>query len=237
MVPQLPPTNAQQLARASIRGQRVAQSVKDCLFLLLVLVGFFSVGCASTFKPNAPPLSATPVTSSLVVIGVESTVPVGFNIQRQKGLHGGMLLSTDGFMRVTGHVVSNLLIFLDLPAGEYRLARIVTTWQPVPLVCSGQPMVCAPGTVYSHTYDMPADGLQGFAVSAILGEPKFLGVVMLESRPVQANQLTSIPDRDVKIAIKQSKEAEVQAWDTFVRIYDGHPWANEVQKRLSELKQ
>jgi hypothetical protein len=41
----------------------------------------------------------------------------------------------------------------------------------------------------------------------------------------------------VKMAFSTSKQAEVRAWKQFVQIYDGHPWAGEVKKRLAELKQ
>jgi hypothetical protein len=206
------------------------------LSLALLTFGISLAGCAGTGERNASSLRATPATSSLVVVECEAVTRVLFNIVRRKEVRGGMLLSADGFTRVEGRAVSNLIVFSDVPPGEYSLARIDTTWQPAPL-CSGHPIKCSPGKVFSHRYEIPADQLRRFAVNARLGEPKFLGAIVLEGDHVPADQLTSITEEGVKMAFSTSNEAEVRAWKQFVQIYDGHPWAVEAQKRLTKLRQ
>jgi hypothetical protein len=62
-----------------------------------------------------------------------------------------------------------------------------------------------------------------------LGEPAFLGVVAVE-------EVRKLHELGVIFTVKSSKEAEVEAWEKFVQLYSGHPWAAAAQKRISELK-
>lgn len=207
--------------------------LSSVLIAIVVAVG----GCAGTDRRSAPPLDGAQGNSALVVVEFEGTVRVGLGIARNRKVDGGMLLSADGFARVEGRAVSNLIVFSDVPPGEYRLARIDTTFQPVEQVCSGQPMVCRPGVIYSRRFEIPADRLREYAVIASLGVPKFLGAIAVEERYVPENLVTSISSRAVNVALSRSKEAEARVWTRFAQIFDGHPWAAEARKRIAELAQ
>jgi hypothetical protein len=139
-----------------------------------------------------------------------------FDIKTPQQIESGVLLSTDGSRGVDGHAVAGLIIFSGVPPGEYNLARVQTTWQS--------------GTyINQHTYNVPPREAVNFIINVKVGEPKYLGVVTVE-------EIRKTDQRSVIFDLKQSKESEVAAWEKFSELYQGSPWASEVQKRLTELR-
>ena len=108
--------------------------------------------CAALDKLTAPSLIGTPTTSSLVVVKVDATVHGVFGIVTSQQIQGGVLLSTDGSKRFDGSAVADLIIFSDVPPGEYNLARIQTTWN-------------AGTMVYTNTYNVPPEAVLSFIIT------------------------------------------------------------------------
>lgn len=173
-------------------------------------------GCATLDKLNAPSLNGGPTTSALVVVKTEAIMHGIFDIKTPQQIESGVLLSTEGSRWVDGRAVAGLIIFSDVPPGEYNLARVQTTWHA--------------GTMISqHTYNVPPLKALNFIINVKVGEPKYLGVVTVE-------EMRKTDQRGVIFDLKQSKESEVAAWEKFSELYQGSPWAIEVQKRLTELR-
>ncbi|MDH4216729.1 MAG: hypothetical protein OEV23_07555 [Gallionella sp.] len=174
-------------------------------------------GCATLDKINAPSLSGSPTTSALVVVKSEAVMHGMLGLKTPQQVEGGVLLSTDGSKRVEGRAVAGLIIFSDVAPGEYNLAIIQTTWR-------------AGNMVWQHTYNVPPEKALNFVISVKVGEPKYLGVVTIE-------EIRKTTERGVIFELKPSKEGEDTAWEKFTQLYQGSPWASEVQKRMAEPKQ
>jgi hypothetical protein len=128
---------------------------------------------------------------------------------------GGVLLKTDGTRRFDGQAVSGLIIFSNIPPGEYNLARVVTNWR-------------AGNMINRHTYNVPPQSALDFIMSVRIGEPRFLGLVTVE-------EMRTTDERGVRFGLKPGQVAEREAWDTFMQLYEGSPWIGAVRKRQSEL--
>ena len=178
---------------------------------------FFVAGCAPLDKLTAPSLSGTPATSSLVVVVCEATMLGVFDLRTRQKVEFGILTGKGGYGRFVGHAVSNLIVFSDIPPGEYYLSGVRTTW------ATGN------ATAQTNSYVVPESKAPSLVVRTKLGEPSFLGVVAVE-------EVRKLHERGVNFTVKPSKEAEIETWERFVQIYSGHPWADIAQQRLSELK-
>lgn len=185
--------------------------------VFLLAISIFLNGCAVLDKIEAPSIGSGPATSSFVVVKAEVIVRGAFDITTSQQLQGGVLLRTDGSNRIDGRAAADLIIFPDLPPGEYSLTRIQTTWQQGSIV-------------RSNTYDVPPDKVLNYVFNVKLGEPKYLGVVTIED--------ARNPNvRGISYGIDNNKNEEIAAWEKISQIYQGSEWVNEVQKRLSELRQ
>jgi len=176
---------------------------------------FFLGGCATADKVFAPPLSGTPATSSLVLVVCDASMLGVFDLRTRQNVQFGVLVGTGGYGRFVGYAVSNLIVFSNIPPGEYSLTGIRATW-------------AAGNAVHTHSYLVPESQASSFVVKTKLGEPKFLGVVAVQ-------EVRKLHEQGVKFTVTSSKEAEAQAWARFVQMYSGHSWASAAQKRLSEL--
>lgn len=183
-----------------------------CLIVAVLVLS----SCAALDKLTAPSLIGTPATSSLVVVKVDATVHGILGIVTDQQIQGGVLLSTDGSKRFDGSSVTDLIIFSNVPPGEYNLARIQTTWN-------------AGTMVYTNTYNVPPEAVLNFVLTTKLGEPRFLGLVKLQD-------VRNTKEMKQVFSLEPSKEAELATWRKFVQVYEGSPWVEAVQKRLSELE-
>ena len=184
--------------------------------VFLLVISVFLNGCAVIDKIKAPSAGVSPATSSFVVVKAEVIVRGAIGITTSQQLQGGVLLRTDGSNRIDGRAAAGLIIFPDVPPGEYSLARIQTTWQQG-------------STVRSNTYDVPQDKVLNYVFDAKLGEPEYLGVVTIED-------VRKSSERKISYGINNDKQEEIAAWEKINQIYQGSLWVNEVQKRLSELR-
>jgi len=100
-------------------------------------------GCAPVDKLFAPSLSGTPATSSLVVVVCEATMLGVFDLRTRQKVEFGVLVGKGGYGRFVGRAVSNLMVFSDVPAGEWSLTGVQTTW-------------VAGNTSYTHSYHTAA---------------------------------------------------------------------------------
>ena len=182
---------------------------------LVFVVASFLSGCAAIDKLTAPKLGGTPANSALIVVKVEASMHGVLGITTSQEVIGGVLLRTDGSRRFDGQAVAGLIIFSDVPPGEYNLARVDTNWR-------------AGNMMYTHRYNVPPHGVSNFIVSVKVSEPQFLGLVTVE-------EVRRTDDRGVRFALKPSKTAERDTWETFMQLYQGSPWTGAVQKRQSEL--
>jgi hypothetical protein len=182
----------------------------------VLAASFFVGGCASVDKLLAPSLNGTPATSSLVVVVCEATMLGVFDLRTRQKVEFGVLVGKGGYGRFVGHAISNLIVFSDVPPGEYNLTGVRTTW-------------VAGNVSYAHSYVVPESQASSFVVKTKLGEPAFLGVVAVE-------EVRKLHEQGVNFTLKSSKEAEAEAWEKFVQLYSGHPWAGVAQKRISELR-
>ena len=183
-------------------------------WLVFVATSILS-GCAAIDKLTAPTLSGTPANSALVVVKVEASMHGVLGITTSQEVIGGVLLRTDGSRRIDGQAVAGLIIFSDLPPGDYNLARVETNWR-------------AGNMMYTHRYNVPPQSVSNFIVSVKLGEPRFIGLVTVE-------EMRRTDERGVRFALKPWKTIERDAWETFLQLYQGSPWIGPVQKRHSEL--
>lgn len=188
-------------------------TINKYLSLLILIFIVVLSSCATIDKFLSPSLSGTPATSSLVVVKCEATVHGAFDIVTNQTVNGGVLLSTDGSKRIEGDAVSGLIIFSDVPPGEYNLARVRTTWR-------------AGNSAYQNTYNVSPDQAVELIVNTKLGESKFLGIVTLVD-------VRGTSERGVNFSLLPSKKAEAETWEKFIQIYSDHPWANEVRKLMS----
>ena len=188
---------------------------KSTLAFLLAISLFLS-GCAIIDKISAPSLKGDSSTSSVVVVKCEATWRGVLGIKESQQVVSGVLLSTDGTRRVNGQGVADLIIFSDVSPGEYNLARVQTTRQ-------------VGNMIWQQTYNIPGENVLDYVFSVKAGEPKYIGVVTVE-------EIQKFTERRVIFGLKPSKEAETAAWEKFTNLYQGSSWANEVQKRISELK-
>ena len=185
--------------------------------VFLLVISVFLNGCAVIDKIKAPSAGVSPATSSFVVVKAEVIVRGAIGITTSQQLQGGVLLRTDGSNRIDGRAAAGLIIFPDVPPGEYSLTQIQTTWQQGNIV-------------RSNTYDVPADKVLNYVFDAKLGEPKYLGVVTIED-------VRKPGERGINYGINDDKQEEIAAWEKISQIDQGSLWVNEVQKRLSELRQ
>ena len=187
----------------------------NLLVRLVLVVASFLSGCAAIDKLTAPTLSGTPTNSALIVISCEAKMHGVLGITTSQEVVGGVLMRTDGSKRIDGQAVAGLIIFSDVPPGDYNLARVETTWR-------------AGNMTSTHRYNVPPQSVSNFIVTVKVGELRFLGVVTVEeSRRTE--------DRGVVFALKPSNSAERDAWEKFTQMYQGSPWTGAVQKRRSEL--
>lgn len=183
---------------------------------LVIVVALFLSGCAAVDKLNAPHLSGTPASSALVVAKVEASMHGMLGITSSQEVIGGVLLSTDGSRRIDGRAIAGLIIFADVPPGEYNLARVETNWR-------------AGNFINTHRYDVPPESALDFIMSVKLGEPRFLGLITVE-------EFRTTGQRGVRFALKPSNAAELDAWAKFVELYQGSPWIGAVEKRRSDIR-
>src|SRR6185436_4462571 len=170
-------------------------------------------GCATVDKIKAPSLDGDPSKFAVVVVKCESTWQGVLGIKTpQKPVKGA--IACEGPTAV-GRGVADLIIFRDVTPGECKLGAIELTRS---MPNGGQAW---------QLYAVPPDKDYTFSVKA--GEVKYLGVVTV----VETQKLK----RTVDIGLKPGKEAEIAAWEKFITLYPGSSWANEAQKRISELKQ
>ena len=139
-----------------------------------------------------------------------------FDLRTRQKVEFGVLVGKGGYGRFVGYAISNLIVFSDVPPGEYSLTGLRTTWM-------------AGNTAYAHSYQVPENQASSFVVKTKLGEPRFLGVVAVE-------EVRKLHERGVNFTVKQSQQAEIEAWEKFVQLYSGHSWASAAQNRISELK-
>lgn len=140
-----------------------------------------------------------------------------FDIITSQNVQRGALLRNDRSSIIYGKVVGGLIIFSDVPPGEYNLALIEATWQQGTLV-------------KHHIYNVPPEKIINYTFSVKVGEPKYLGIVTVED-------VRKFSERGINFGIKENKKAEISAWEKFNQMYDGSPWVSKVKKRLSDLKQ
>ena len=173
-------------------------------------------GCVALQKLSAPSLSGSPDSSALVIVEAEAIMYGMLGIKSSQQVEGGVLLSIDGSKRIDGGAVAGLIIFSNVPAGEYNLARVQTTWN-------------AGNMTWQHTYNVPPDKALSFVISVRVGEPKYLGIVTVE-------EVRKTDQRGVIFDLKQSKESEISAWEKFIELYQGSSWSADAQKRLAEVR-
>lgn len=176
-----------------------------------------AAGCSSIDKLVAPTLSGTPATSSLVVVVCEVTMLGVFDLRTNQKVEFALLTGTGGRGRFVGQPISNLIIFSDVPPGEYSLTGVRAIW------------MTGNNTSQTNSYPVPEGEASRFVVRTRLGEPAFLGVVAIQ-------EVRKLNERGVKFTLTPSKEAEIQALEKFAELYGEHPWAAAARKRVSELK-
>ena len=189
----------------------------------LFAVSLLSNGCTTVNKITAPSLKGDPSASSVVVVKCESSWRGVLPMKTPQQPMRGILLSTDGKKSLAGHGMADLarrndlIIFSDVPPGEYHLAMVQVSRQ-----------MQNQGT-WVETYNIPGEDVAKYVFSAKAGEPKYLGVVTIDE--------TQKLKRSVVFGLKPGTEAEIAAWEKFVSLYPGSAWTDTVQKRISELKQ
>jgi uncharacterized protein YceK len=189
----------------------------------LLAVSPFLNGCSTVNKITAPSLKGDPSASSVVVVKCESSWRGVLPMKTPQQPMQGILLSTDGKTSLAGHGMADLarrndlIIFSDVPPGEYHLAMVQVSRQ-----------VQNQGT-WVETYNIPGEDVTKYVFTAKTGEPKYLGVVTIDE--------TQKLKRSVVFGLKPGKEAEIAAWEKFLSLYPGSSWANAAQKQISELKQ
>jgi hypothetical protein len=182
---------------------------------LLLTTSLFLSGCATVDKIKAPSLDGDPSKLAVVVVKCESTWQGLLSISKtpQKPVKG---LIDGEVAKAHGRGVADLIIFPYVPPGECKLVAIELTRK------------MNNGEVW-QMYGMPRESVKDYTFSVKAGEVKYLGVVTV----VETQKLK----RAVDIGLKPGKEAEIAAWEKFLTLYAGSSWANEAQKRISELKQ
>jgi hypothetical protein len=189
----------------------------------LLAVSLSLHGCTAVNKITAPSLRGDPSASSVVVVKCESSWQGLMPMKTPQQPMLGILVSTDGKLSVEGYGMvdlarkNNLIIFSGVVPGEYNLAMVQVSRQ-----------VQNQGT-WLETYNIPGEDSVKYVFTAKAGEPKYLGVVTIDE--------TQKLKRSVVFGLKPGKEAEIGAWEKFISLYSGSPWANAAQKRISELKQ
>lgn len=188
----------------------VTMFLRPLVPVLLVL----ATGCAAVDKLRAPTLLGTPADSALVVVKVEASMHGMLGVTSSQGVNGGVLLRTDGSRRIDGRAVSGLIIFSNVPPGEYNLAGVETQWQA--------------GTyTYWHKYAVPPESVRDFVFSVNIGEPRFVG-------PVAVQEFRQSDNRGVRFSLKASKEAERDAWAKVIELYPSSAWTGPVQRKQAE---
>jgi hypothetical protein len=181
----------------------------------LLGISLFLSGCATVDKIKAPSLEGDPSKLAVVVVKFESTWQGLLSITKTpqhpvKGLIDGEAA------QAIGRGVADLIIFPNVPPGECKLAAFELTRN------------MSNGQVW-QMYAIPRESVKDYTFSVKAGEVKYLGVVTVVEK--------QNPKRTVDIGLKPGKEAEIAAWEKFIALYPGSSWANEAQKRISELKQ
>ena len=184
--------------------------------ILLLGISLFLSGCATVDKMKAPSLEGDPSKFAVVVVKFESTWQGLLSITKTaqhpvKGLIDGEAA------QAIGRGVGDLIIFPNVPPGECKLGAFELARK------------MQNGGEFSQMYAIPRESVKDYTFSVKAGEVKYLGVVTVVEK--------QNPKRSVDIGLKPGKEAEIAAWEKFITLYPGSSWANEAQKRISELKQ
>jgi len=161
-------------------------------------------------------MNGDPSQVAVVVVKCESTWQGLLSLWKtpQKPTKG---LIESGVTNAMGRGVGDLIIFRDVPPGDCKLAVIELT------------RTMPDGGQVWQMYAIPRESVKDYTFSVKAGEVKYLGVVTVVEK--------QNPKRSVDIGLKPGKEAEIAAWEKFITLYPGSSWANEAQKRISELKQ
>ena len=182
--------------------------------ILLLATSLFLSGCATVDKIKAPSLNGDPSKIAVVVVKCESTWQGLLGIKTPQQPVSGIISGEVAEAR--GRGVADLIIFRYVPPGECKLVAIELTRK-----------------VYNQqvwqTYGIPRESVKDYTFSVKAGEVTYLGVVTVDE--------TQKLKRAVDFGLKPGKEAEIAAWEKFITLYPGSSWANEAQKRISELKQ
>ncbi len=188
--------------------------------ILLAATSLLFPGCATLDKIKAPSLKGDPSEFSVVVVKCESIWKGVLGIKTpQRPVSGVILSMVDSQLefQLHGGGVADLIIFPDVPPGEYSLAAIEMARDVY-----NQP------TAFEW-YNMPGEDAGDYAFTVRAGELNYLGVVTVE--------VTQKSKRQVDFGLRPGMEAEIAAWEKFIDLYPGSSWANAAQKRISELKQ
>lgn len=188
-------------------------------FSLAILFSLFLSGCATVDKITAPSLKGDPSTSSVVVVKCKSSWQGVLGIKESQDAVSGVILSVvspQEVKQVNGRAAANLIIFSDVPPGEYNLASVATIRHT------------SNGGKWRQVYNVPGDDATKYVFTVKAGEPKYLGVVTIEE--------TQTLKRSVAFGLKESSGAEKEAWEKFSSLYPQSAWTSAVQKRISELK-
>ena len=183
--------------------------------ILLLATSLFLSGCTTIDKIKAPSLGGDPSKVAVVVVKFESTWQGLLSITKLQQ-HPVKGLIEGGVTNAIGRGVGDLIIFPNVPPGECKLAAFELTRN------------MSNGQVW-QMYAIPRESVKDYTFSVKAGEVKYLGVVKVVEK--------QNPKRSVDIGLKPGKEAEIAAWEKFITLYPGSSWANEAQKRISELKQ
>ena len=184
--------------------------------ILLLATSLFLGGCTAIDKIKSPSLGGDPSKVAVVVVKCESTWQGLLSIIKTSQ-HPTKGLIESGVTNVIGRGVADLLIFPNVPPGDCKLAVVELT-RKMP-----------DGGQVWQLYAIPRESIKNYSFSVKAGEVKYLGVVKVVEK--------QNPKRSVDIGLKPGKEAEIAAWEKFITLYPGSSWANEAQKRISELKQ
>jgi hypothetical protein len=182
---------------------------------LFPIIPIIATGCSSIEKMNAPLLLGSPVDSALVIVKVDALMHGSFGITSSQEIKGGILLRTDGSKRIDAKAVSGLIIFSNVPPGEYNLAGVEAQWQ-------------AGTTSYVHKYAVPPESVGKFVFSVKIGEPRFVGLITI-------NEYRQGGRRNFEFLLHPSKEIERTTWEKFTELYPKSDWNNFVLKKINDL--
>ena len=184
--------------------------------ILLLATSLFLSGCTTIDKIKAPSLGGDPSRVAVVVVKFESTWQGLLSITKLQQ-HPVKGLIEGGVTNAIGRGVGDLIIFPNVPPGECKLGAFELARK------------MQDGGEFWQMYAIPRESVKDYTFSVKAGEVKYLGVVKVVEK--------QNPKRSVDIGLKPGKEAEIAAWEKFITLYPGSSWANEAQKRISELKQ